>query len=92
MEVFEPLAAWQRKTGKSDAEVARLLTELGHPCSRWKITRAKKGEQKLPIEDQLALEKFTGIKPEQWTAFHVKLARQQTRTTQKKSLVAEGAH
>lgn len=85
MDVFEPLAAWQRLTGKSDAAVGRLIG-----CSRWKITRAKKGEQGLPIEDQIALEAFTGIKPAQWTAWYEKRARAAA-SRQKKSLVASEA-
>lgn len=82
MDVFEPLVAWQALTGKSDADVGRLLG-----CSRWKISRAKKGDLMLPIEDQIALEAFTGIKPAQWTAWYEKRARSRS-ASQKKSLVA----
>jgi len=86
MRVFEPLAAWQRLSRKSDRQLADLIG-----VSHSKISRAKRGLHMLPLRDQIALERITGITPAEWTAFYSELLSEGTEAPkgkpQKKSLV-----
>lgn len=89
MSVFEPLAAWQKLSRKSDRALAALIG-----ISHSKLGRAKRGLQPLPMEDQLALEKITGITPAEWAEFYAKVVQGRGKTSPrapKKSLVVEEA-
>lgn len=79
----DPLAAYVRTTGKSDAAIGRLIN-----VSRWKISRARRGEQPLPIHDQIALEEFTGVTPAQWGEYYDKILNPRRATPKKSSLNA----
>lgn len=75
----DPLAAYVRTTSKSDAAIGRLIG-----VSRWKISRARSGEQPLPVHDQIALEEFTGVTPAEWGEYYDKILNPR-RATPKKS-------
>lgn len=75
----DPLAAYAAQSKKSDAAIGRLIG-----VSRWKISRARSGEQPLPIHDQIALEEFTGITPAEWGEYYDKILNPR-RATLKKS-------
>lgn len=83
-EPSDPLARYAEATGKSDAAIGRLIK-----ASRWKISRARRGEHELPIEDQIALQEYTGVTPEVWTAFYAKMAKK--RALEKEAAEAEAA-
>lgn len=68
---IDPLAEYARTAKKSDAAIGRLIG-----VSRWKISRGRRGDPPLPFDDQLALEKFTGVTPVQWAEFYSKLAKE----------------
>lgn len=80
MFIFDRLEEWQRLSRKSDAALGELIG-----VSRWKIMRAKRGVHVLPMADQLALERITGITPSEWAEFYADCERK--RSAEKKSLV-----
>lgn len=60
----DPLAAFVRATGFSDAEIGRRIG-----VNRWKISRARRGEYPLSIEEMVELEKLTNVPPSRWTDY-----------------------
>lgn len=66
----DPLAKYVKVSGKSDAAIGRLIG-----VNRWKIGRARRGELPLSMEEQVALEEFTGVTPAQWADFYAKIVK-----------------
>ncbi len=66
--IADPLAGYLKTTGKSDAAIGRLIG-----ASRWKISRGRRGDPPFSIEDQMALQEFTGVRPAQWAEYYAKL-------------------
>lgn len=84
MALFQRLQDWQTALGKSDEEVAGLIR-----ISRSKLSRAKRGLQPLPMADQLALEKISGIKPTDWAEFYAGVVASQPQKKNDDRLVEE---
>jgi DNA-binding transcriptional regulator YdaS (Cro superfamily) len=70
---FDALDRWQKASRKSDAQTAALIG-----ISPSKFSRARRGLQPLPMEDQLALEKITGITPAEWAGFYAEAVKAKT--------------
>lgn len=72
-EPADPLAEYVKATGNSDAAIGRLIN-----VNRWKISRGRRGDPPLPLEDQIALQPITGVSPAQWAEYYAKLIRERT--------------
>lgn len=82
----DPLAEYVKMTNKSDAAIGRLIG-----VSRWKISRGRRGDPPFPLEDQLALEEFTGVTPAQWGEYYSKLFKARAKLEKKSQENAEEA-
>lgn len=80
---FDALDKWQKQSRKSDAQTAALIE-----VSPSKFSRARRGLQPLPMEDQLALEKITGITPAEWAEFYAKAFKASGKSKKKEAIAA----